>query len=183
MCIRDSITALAIGICNGASMVLAASEGTHLVYSPVYIEKELAKGTYVQWKAASLKIINDHYKANTAMGKLIRFIVNEVLDTKEDSVAFTLSTLVDELEQSGEKFSLYASHHNNRYTNAIRNAMTDTDFGNLQTALAHPGGAFYFACLEYMETNFVKINAGLGVKNAIMESGGVAHESLSLIHI
>jgi hypothetical protein len=179
--VTEDITALAIGICNGACMVLAASDGTHLVYSPVYIEKAFADGTYKSWKKKSLEIIKKHYGQPTGMGNLVTLIVNEVVDKKEDSVAFTLSTFVDVLD--GDKMSMYANHHNNRYRSSIESAKRTNVAGlnELQTALAHPGGAFYFACLESIRgEGFVKKNSALSSPPRPMnEDGptGVAHEN------
>ena len=179
--VTEDITALAIGICNGACMVLAASDGTHLVYSPVYIEKAFADGTYKSWKKKSLEIIKKHYGQPTGMGNLVTLIVNEVVDKKEDSVAFTLSTFVDVLD--GDKMSMYANHHNNRYRSSIESAKRTNVAGlnELQTALAHPGGAFYFACLESIRgEGFVKKNSALSSPPQPMnEDGptGVAHEN------
>jgi hypothetical protein len=153
--VTGDITALAIGIINGACMALAMSEGTYLIYTPTYIEKNTAQSTYKTYRNQANKFIKKHLlNTSTPMGSMVNALVKDIKDKKGDSAAFVMSSIMDKINNAivNRHFKNHSNNLSTLLKNARGNSTAQAELKEFVRLLSHPAGAFYFSALENQPT-------------------------------
>jgi len=153
--VTGDITALAIGVINGACMALAMSEGTYLIYTPTYIEKNTAQNTYKTYRTQANTFIKKHLlNTSTPMGTMVNTLVKNIKDKKGDSAAFVMSSIMDKINNAivNRHFENHSKNLSELLKVARANPAAQAELKEFVRLLSHPAGAFYFSALENQPT-------------------------------
>lgn len=153
--VTGDINALAIGVINGACMALAMSEGTYLIYTPTYIEKNTAQSTYKTYRTQANTFIEKHLQnPSTPMGTMVNALVKDIKDRQGDSAAFVMSSIMDKINNAivNRHFENHSKNLSTLLKAARGNSTAQAELKEFVRLLSHPAGAFYFSALENQVT-------------------------------